>query len=110
MASIDVNVQDNSKEALSAFEEQIRLALDMIGNTAEGYAKEQCPVDTGRLRNSISHKAEGSDVYIGTNVEYAPAVEYRDIPHKNGNAHFLKNAATTHSDEYKKLVELTLKQ
>ena len=86
MANIDVSIQDNSKQVLSALEEQILLALDMIGNTAEGYAKEQCPVETGRLRNSISYRAQDDAVYIGTNVEYAPAFEYRDIPHKTGNA------------------------
>lgn len=49
MAPIDFRIQDNSKEVLSAFEEQVRLALDAVGQTAEGYAKDNCPVDTGRL-------------------------------------------------------------
>jgi HK97 gp10 family phage protein len=44
-------------------------------------AKINSPVDTGRLRASISHIEEGfgSDnpsVQIGTNVEYAPAIEF----------------------------------
>lgn len=110
MANIDVNITDNSKEILSEFEEKIKLALDLIGNEAEGFAKEECPVDTGRLRNSISHTAEDHDVYIGTNVEYAPAVEYREVAHRTGNAHFLKNAATNHSDRYKELAEMALKE
>ena len=38
-------------------------------------AKKLCPVDTGRLRSSITHEIEGMTGYVGTNVEYARAVE-----------------------------------
>lgn len=48
-------------------------ALEIMGGKAEGYAKMLCPVDTGRLRNSITHQQydENTEI-IGTNVEYAP--------------------------------------
>ena len=42
----------------------------------ENEAKKQCPVDTGDLRNSITHEVEDNVGYIGTNKEYAPYVEY----------------------------------
>jgi len=32
-------------------------------------------VDTGRLRSSITHEIEGTKGYVGTNVEYALALE-----------------------------------
>ena len=51
--------------------EQIERALEKIGITAEKYSKVACPVDTGRLRNSISHTRDKNTAYIGTNVEYA---------------------------------------
>lgn len=42
-------------------------------------AKQLCPVDTGRLRSSITNElgqdAEGLVAVIGTNVEYAPYIE-----------------------------------
>jgi HK97 gp10 family phage protein len=45
----------------------------------ERAAKRYCPVDTGRLRSSITHEistdAKGLLATIGTNVEYAPYVE-----------------------------------
>lgn len=45
----------------------------------EGNAKRLCPVDTGRLRASITRTLErdarGLVGIIGTNVEYAPYVE-----------------------------------
>lgn len=96
-------------------------------------------VDTGRLRNSItyalageethvkSYKAnkggkdretytydgtaegkKGSGVYIGTNVEYAPGIELGT--HRSAGAvHFLQDAATNHTDEYKRLMEESMK-
>lgn len=46
----------------------------------EGDAKRMCPVDTGRLRASITHETEksGDEVIgrVGTNVEYGVYVEY----------------------------------
>ena len=38
-------------------------------------AKKLCPVDTGRLRGSITHEVKGTTGKVGTNVEYARAVE-----------------------------------
>lgn len=71
--AIDVKITDNSDEFLKALPEQIEQALTAIGLTAESYAKQDCPVDTGRLRNSITHAVEAGEqaVYIGSNVEYA---------------------------------------
>ena len=95
-------------------------------------------VDTGRLRNSItyalageeahvkSYKANkggkdretytydgtaegkrGSGVYIGTNVEYAVFVE--NGAQGRTAVHFLQDAATGHTDQYKKLMEDSMK-
>ena len=38
-------------------------------------AKILCPVDTGRLRSSITHEIKGLTGMVGSNVEYARAVE-----------------------------------
>ena len=40
-------------------------------------AKRNCPVDTGQLRNSITHQIDkaAEEGWVGTNVEYAPYVE-----------------------------------
>lgn len=63
-----VQIIDNSAEVLAAIKKQVLLGLESIGQEAEGYAKDEAPVDTGRLRNSISHEVvENEDaVYIGT--------------------------------------------
>ena len=64
-------------------------------------------MDTGRLRNSISHAVDGDAAYIGTNVEYAPYVELgaqgRDPVHR------LQRAASEHAAEYKRLMEESMK-
>ena len=69
-----VDYKDNSKQVLSAMEKGIKNGLEAIGLTAETYAKKATPVDTGRLRNSISHTVDGEATYIGSNVEYAAFV------------------------------------
>ena len=42
----------------------------------ENDAKLKCPVDTGALRSSITSEVEGDVGMVGTNVEYAPYVEF----------------------------------
>ena len=52
----------------------------------ENDAKRKCPVDTGQLRASITHEVEGQTGIVGTNVEYAPYVEYGTGIHaRDGN-------------------------
>ena len=70
-----VDYKDNSQQILSAMEKGKRNALTAIGSSAETYAKQETPVDTGRLRNSISHTVDGEAAYIGSNVEYAAFVQ-----------------------------------
>lgn len=107
--AIDVKITDNSDEFLKALPEQIEQALTAIGLTAESYAKQECPVDTGRLRNSITNAVETGEqsVYIGSNVEYAAFVELGTSRMKARP--YLKPAATEHTAEYKSLAEQALK-
>ena len=99
--------KDNTDEVISALKKAKNRGLEAIGLTAEGYAKKETPVDTGRLRNSISHETDDDAAYIGTNVEYAPYVELgaRGRP----GVHMIKRAATEHTDEYKRLMEDSMK-
>ena len=47
----------------------------------EANVKKATPVDTGRLRASITHKVEPFRAIVGTNVAYAPHVEFGTRPH-----------------------------
>lgn len=99
----DVKFTDNSDKVLAELREKVGTALNTIGAVAETHAKELTPVKTGRLRNSISHTADDKSAYIGTNVEYGPAVEFGTRRQKAH--HMLKKAATENSAEYKGIVK-----
>lgn len=96
---------DNTEEVLNAMRGSIERALTRIGLSAEGYAKKECPVDTGNLRNSITNEVVQSEkaVHIGTNVEYAAYVELGTVRTKAQP--YLRPAATEHSAVYKRILE-----
>ena len=54
----------------------ISKALNKACLVVENEAKRLCPVDTGDLRNSITHEVHDGVGIVGTNKEYAPYVEY----------------------------------
>ena len=93
-----------AKDVLQGMAKAKAAALEVIGGKAESYAKKACPVDTGRLRNSITHAQmdENTEV-IGTNVEYAPFVELGTAKMKARP--FLRPAAENHMPEYKFILE-----
>ena len=72
-----IDVVNNSVQVGEAFRAACLRALERCGMEAEGYAKDLAPVDTGRLRNGISHAVSEDEMaaYVGTNVSYAPYVE-----------------------------------
>lgn len=99
---------DNRKAFKSAFNQALARALEEIGLTAENYAKKACPVDTGRLRNSITHVIRPSEkaVYIGTNVEYGPYVEL-GTRHMKAQP-YLRPAASGHQGTYRAILKKNL--
>ena len=99
--------KDNTDEVLAALKMAKKRGLEAIGLTAEEHAKKETPVDTGRLRNSVSHTTDDEAAYIGTNVEYAPYVEL-GARGRQGK-HMLQRAASEHTDEYKRLMEDSMK-
>lgn len=110
---MSVTFISHKQEVLSAEQKARNKALEIIGGKAESYAKKLCPVDTGRLRNSITHQQmDDHTEMIGTNVEYAPYVELGH--HTSGGTfvagkHFLRSAAEGHSAEYKQIIENEMK-
>lgn len=101
--------EDNARQIADAIDQALAKALEEVGLVAEGYAKKACPVDTGRLRNSITHQVRPSEksVYIGTNVEYAPYVELSTSRTKGQP--FLRPAAKDHENTYRKIFEKHLR-
>lgn len=156
-------IENNKDKILDELGVAIPRALEAAGLLIEGYAKAKCPVDTGLLRNSITHALGGQEaaikvyhadsakgavvkggkklktyktgaatsmgwyegtappeentVFIGTNVEYAPYVEYGHmLPGSTGKsgsiksgAHFLQSAMTGHPKKVEQIIEQALK-
>ncbi len=124
-----IDIIDNSRQTRAEFEAACLRALEECGITAEGYAKLLCPVDTGNLRNSITHQVQPDEkaVYVGSSSEYAAYVElgtgkyypggrqtpwvYQDARGQwhltNGQRAkpYLKPAVADHSRQYKEIVE-----
>jgi len=71
------NLQLAIKEMPNLVKEELGKAVTELVLIIEGFAKEQCPVDTGKLRASITPVVESwAAAYVGTNTEYAPYVEF----------------------------------
>lgn len=122
--AISFKVIDNSQQVLKEFLAAKQVALEAIAITAEAYAQLACPHDTGRLANSLTHATDRDSAYIGTNVEYAPYVEFghtqepgRYVPAIGKRLvasyvqpkPFLKPAVLNHTSEYKRIAEQYLK-
>lgn len=106
-------IADNTEQVLAAIPAAIGKALEAIGIMAEGhvvgYMTEHHIVDTGRLRNSITHTIDngGKAAIVGTNVEYATYVH--EGTHKMAGRPFLTATVTKHSKEYRDELEKHLK-
>lgn len=122
--------ENNLDKFLKASDEQVEKALLTIGLQAENYARNNAPVDTGLLRNSITSAVGGKEtsvkmykadkgnetgqyggaiqekeypyVLVGTNVEYAPYVEMNNKKKPQG---YLRPALADHAEEYKAIVK-----
>jgi HK97 gp10 family phage protein len=85
-----ITINDNSANISAAIKGAIDRALERIGLEAEGNAVDKITdndsVDTGNLRNSITHKVDAAEdkVYVGTDVEYGVYVELGTGIHAEG--------------------------
>ncbi len=131
---MSVKITDNSKEFEKEFEAAMLRAAEQIGLTAVDHAQmtidKAGAIDTARLINSITFALSGKeannatyqdnnentftydgkapdtgkyDVYVGTNVEYALGIETGDH-RKAGGVHFIRDAASEHTEEYKDII------
>lgn len=117
--------------------EACAIALKEVGFKVETQAKANTPVDSGRLRASISTNWSGSGmsqgktggqaksgdgigqpagekgltVVVGTNVEYSEFVEWSEkAHHKVGGPHFLFGAYFSYEGEAEKRIATIMKK
>lgn len=104
-------VDDNRAEVEAWLDFQLARACETIGQRAERYAKEACPVGTpestgiphyqgGTLQNSITHNADSTGMVVGTNVHYAPYPELGTIYRKQPLKPYLIPSVRDHIQEY----------
>lgn len=131
---MQIRLEDHSAEVYKELEAACQRALEKCGLVAEGYAKKLCPVDTGNLRNSITHTVADNGeraAYVGTNSEYGVYVEcgtgiyypggrqtpwvYQDekgdwhLTHGQRAKPYIKPAVADHSAKYNRIIEQELK-
>ncbi len=115
MAGNSIVFTDNLQEVLRALDGAIETGLVKIGAAAQGYAKDNTPVRTGTLRDSIGVEVREDEdaVYIGTMVDKFPEKPYDQYvelgARGRAGVHMLQRAATEHTDEYKRLMEDSMK-
>lgn len=131
--SSNIKIKDNSKETIAEIRRAAQAALEAVGLAAEGYAKQSLTasgaVDTGALRESVTHTVNGDTAVVGTNKEYAAFVEFGTGRYAeggggtgkdrwvyrgdDGKAHiafpmkprpYIKPSIADHIEEYKQLV------
>lgn len=95
--------EDNTDEVIRQLGVALATALESTGLVAEGDVKAITPVDTGRLRNSITHAVDPAEkaVIVGTNVEYAVYVENRTS--------YLVRAVNANQRKYRGILEKALR-
>lgn len=137
-----LKITSNVDEIIQQKDEALIKAFEDIGLSAEAFAVGEVDkqvyrspqgsyIRTGALRNSITHRSDGKSAVIGSNLEYAPYVEYgtgvyaesggRSTPwiyqDDEGNwhrtvgmkpRHFLKDAIEKHLPEFQRILELYL--
>ena len=106
---------DNLSEVLRALDGALETGLVKIGAAAQGYAKDNTPVRTGTLRDSIGVEVKSGEkvAYIGTMIDKFPDKPYGQYVELGARGrqgvHMLQRAASEHADEYKRLMEDSMK-
>lgn len=101
-------VDSHVDEVINALQSQKKRVLEEWGMVAEAYASDYCPVDTGRLRASITYDTDDTTMYVGTNVEYAPYVEMGTV--KMQAQPYLRPAIEDHINEYKEIMNEVMQE
>ena len=115
MAENSIVFTDNIEKVLSMIDSAITAGLVEIGAKAQGYAKDNTPVRTGTLRDSIGVEVKPDEkaAYIGTMIDRFPEEPYGKYVELGSmgrqGVHMLQRAATEHTAEYKRLLEESMK-
>lgn len=108
---MSINEIDNTNAVLNDIQLGVELGLELACDIAIGYAKiakamgGRCPVDTGRLRNSLSYNVKNGAGHIGSlrrkvrddKGKLGSAVKYAEYQESQNG--FLLHSVSDHVDE-----------
>ena len=89
-----------TKQYIDEQERKANKVLTVLGSFLVTDVKLRVPVDTGNLKGSITMEQENLVVAVGTNVEYAPHVEFGT--EKMDAQPYLKPALEENKDQLQK--------
>ena len=99
-------VQKNFDNYVNIMARNQKEALQEIGQRGVGIVKNNTPVNTGRLRQSMDYKAEKDFVEVGTNVDYADDVEFRSKQNKGFFLRSFNQLVPIAKEIYRKAMEV----
>lgn len=113
----EIEVIDNSPEYIEAVKRGIKKAMAEIADQAESNVADLTPVGTpestgkpgyigGTLKGSITGRSDADTAYIGTDVEYAPYVEFGT--YKMAAKPYLKPGIMDYMDEYEEIAKAAI--
>lgn len=94
--------RSNRREVIRRLRVSQERALEAAGVFVQGEVMTRSPVDTGRLRDSYEYEVEDNEVTIGSNVEYAPYVEF-GTSRQDAQPH-LRPSITQNQDRIEELI------
>lgn len=103
---VEYKLTSHIDEVNAKVQQAIDIALEICGGKAESYAKQNAPVDTGNLQNSLTHtQIDKKSEAVGSNVKYAPYQELgtRKMSAANDGRGYLRPAIEDHMDEYEEI-------
>lgn len=106
--AVKVKVTSRTKEVSKDIRAAVEKGLTAAALLVEGDAKLRAPVDTGNLRSSINHQVDGDRATVGTNVEYAPHVEYGTS--RQSAQPYLEPALRDNKDKISKIIRDAIRQ
>lgn len=105
----NIKIKNNMAQFRRAAAQQIANALEAIGGEAERHAKEECPVDTGRLRNSITFATSKMQSEANTNRPYETKSNPQDAEPQDYKMHGTPKENTVYvgtNVEYAPMIEM----
>ena len=90
-------------QAIKLIEQGTMQGIEKGAITVHADASRLAPVDTGRLRGSITWRMETDHAIVGTNVVYAPRIEYTGHSKKAPNG-FLRPAYDSNKENITRFI------